>query len=82
MVAGVVVGVGVGFVAVVVVAAGLAVVLGGEAAFALGMDVVDLAVVRGDAASGVFAVSVAEEDGFAEGSGKEAGALAEVGDAS
>ena len=64
VVAGVVVGVGVGFVAVVVVAAGLAVVLVGQAALAPWLDVVDLAVVRGDAAAGMLAAAVTEEDRF------------------
>jgi hypothetical protein len=50
---------------VVVVAAGLAVVLGGEAAFAAGLDVVDLAVVCGDAAAGMLAPPIAQQDGFA-----------------
>jgi hypothetical protein len=61
------VGEGVALEPVVGVTCGLAVALVGEAALAVGLDVVDLAVLGGDPAAGVLAAAVAQEDGFAEG---------------
>src|SRR5262245_31386737 len=65
-------------VAVVVASSGAAVVVGGEAAGGVGLDVVDLGVVGGDVAELVEALSIAHFDGATGGAGEDPSADADV----